>query len=156
MARRGVFKPPYAAARAFIEWAVDLWPYVNGKALVSGLRLKEMEASEMVDVLHYYFEEDLSVSTAEQQQARSESRSVVYRTLYGKPYKYATPKSGGTASGGYSADGSILPDDGFYGDLTPFDPSEDVTKPVKPFVPATEMDADSPLPFGRVLDAPLN
>jgi hypothetical protein len=113
-----------------------------------------MEASEMVDVLHYYFEEDLSVSTAEQQQARSESRSVVYRTLYGKPYKYATPNSGGTSM--YSADGSKLPDDGFYSDLSIFDPSEDVKKPVKPFVPATDMDADSPLPFGKVLDAPLN
>jgi len=152
MARRGVFKPPYAAARAFLEWAVDLWPYVNGKALVSGLRLMEMEAEEMVDVLHYYFEEDLNVSTAEAQQARSETRSVVYGTLYGIPYKY---KVAGSGSSNF-ADGSQIPTDGYYGDdddIKPFDPMNNVTKA---YVPATEMDADSPLPFGKILDAPLN
>jgi hypothetical protein len=155
MARRGVFKPPYAAARAFLEWAIDLWPYVNGKAIMSGLRLADMEASDMCDVLHYFMEEDLSASTAEQAEAKSEARSVIYRTLYGKTYKYAMNKSSSGRNSSYSADGSSLPDDGFYGDLDiePFNPSENVHKS---YVPPTELNEESPLPFGKVLDAPLN
>ena len=148
MARRGVFKPPYAAARAFLEWAIDLWPYVNGKALVSGLRLADMDSTDMIDVLHYYFEDDIAASSAEQMEARSESRSVIYRTLYGTQYKYAM----GTSDKKYNSDGSNLPDDGFYSDLEPFDPSENV---VKPYVSPTELNEDSYLPFGKTLDAPL-
>jgi hypothetical protein len=143
MACRGVFKPPYAAARAFIEWAVDLWPYVNGKALVSGLKLVEMDAADMVDVLHYYFEDDLNIVSQEQVAAKSESRSVIYRTLYGTTYKYRvdTGMKSETASSSTSFD-----------DLVPFDPSNSVTKP---YVPPTEFDPDAATPFGMTLDAPL-
>jgi hypothetical protein len=143
MASGTVFTPPYAAARAFIEWAVDLWPYVNGKALVSGLKLAEMDAADMVDIFHYYFEEDLNIVSQEQVAAKSESRSVIYRTLYGTTYKYRvdTEMKSTTASGSSSFD-----------DLTPFDPSNNVTKP---YVPPTEFDADASSPFGRTLDAPL-
>jgi hypothetical protein len=108
-----------------------------------------MEANEMLDVIHYFFEDDLVAASGEQAEAKSETRSVVYRTLYGTRYKYALSKSGGNT---YS-DGSNLPDDGYFGDLDPFDPSENNVR--KQFVPASEFDADSPLPFGRVLDAPL-
>jgi hypothetical protein len=139
-----VFTPPYAAARAFLEWAVDLWPYVNGKAIVSGLKLAEMDAADMVDVLHYYFEDDLNLVSQEQVAAKSESRSVIYRTLYGTTYKYRVDTSAGstaTASGSQSFD-----------DLVPFDPSNNVTKP---YVPPTDFDAEMSKPFGTVLDAPL-
>lgn len=102
----------------------------------------------MVDVLHFYFEEDITATSGEQMEARSEARSVIYRTLYGTNYKYAMSKS----DRGYNSDGSKLPDDGFYGDLEPFDPSENV---VKPYVPPTELIEDSYLPFGKTLDAPL-
>jgi hypothetical protein len=117
-----------------------------------------MEATDMLDVIHYYFEEDLAVSTAEQQQARSDTRSSVYRTLYGTTYKYGISKTSSSNSDVFTADGSQIPTDGFFGndDITPFDPTDNTPKTVKPFVPATDMDADSPLPFGRVLDAPLN
>lgn len=109
----------------------------------------------MLDVLHYFFEDDLAVSSAEQQDARSNTRSAVYKTLYGTKYKYEVKKSG-NGSSNYAADGSTIPSEGFYGeteDIAPFDPMNNVTKP---YVPATEMDADSPMPFGKVLDAPLN
>jgi hypothetical protein len=122
---------------------------------MSGLRLAEMEASNMCDVLHYFMEEDLSASTAEQAEAKSEARSVIYRTLYGKTYKYAMSKSSSSGSSSYAADGSSLPDGGFYGDLDvePFDPTRNVQKP---YIPPTELDEDSYLPFGKTLDAPLN
>jgi hypothetical protein len=39
-----------------------------------------------------------------------------------------------------------------YSDITPFDPTK---APVKPFVPATDIDENSPKPFGKLLDGPL-
>lgn len=124
---------------------------------MQGVRLPEMEATDMVDVLHYLFEQDLNNSTAEQAEARSHARTVVYESLYGVPYKY---KMKGSSSGGGSsystyADGSNIPSDGFYGgtDVDEFDPT--VPKTSKPYTPPTEFNPDSPLPFGRDLDAPL-
>jgi hypothetical protein len=98
----------------------------------------------MIDVLHFYFEDDLTAGSHEEALAKSESRSVIYGTLYGTTYKYKASNSGSSSQ--MNAGGS--PVDG----LVPFDPSEAVTKP---FVPATEFDAESPLPFGQTLDAPL-
>lgn len=107
----------------------------------------------MVDVLHYYFEDDLSIPSAEAAEAKSEARSVIYRTLYGSTYKYALPKSKSGRS--YSASGDNLPDDGYFGDgeLSPFDPSDNNV--TKPYIAPTNFNADSPLPFGRDIDAPL-
>lgn len=103
----------------------------------------------MLDVLHYYFEEDMFVSAEGEAEAKSEVRSIIYSSLYGSTYKYAIKAKGRS----YTADGSDYPTDGFMGeDLTPFNPEEQVTKP---FIPATEFDADSHLPFGKDLDAPL-
>lgn len=115
-----------------------------------------MDSIEMVDVLHYLFEDDLDSSTAEQAEAKSSARTVVYESLYGVAYKYKM-KGSKSSSSGYStyADGSSIPSDGFYGgtDVDAFDPA--VPKVTKPFVPATEFNPDSPLPFGKDLDAPL-
>ncbi len=109
---------------------------------MSGLKLAEMDSVDMVDVLHYYFEEDLSVVSQEQVAAKSESRSVIYRTLYGTSYKYKVDtgiKSSASSSSSYD-------------DLVPFDPSNSVTKP---YVPPTDFDPDGAKPFGSILDAPL-
>lgn len=130
---------------------------MNGKALMSGLVLEEMEASSMLDVLHYLFEEDLHVSTAEEVEAKSETRRIIYDDLYGTGYKYRLDSKGRSRSAGGTmrlADGTTLPEDGFYGDLEPFDPGADI-RTRKPYVPPTSFDADSPLPFGTALDAPL-
>lgn len=111
---------------------------------MSGLKLAEMDSVDMLDILHFYFEDDLTAASQEEVTAKSESRSVIYGTLYGTPYKYKVSNNSSSSqmnAGGYPVDG-----------LVPFDPSEAVTKP---FVPSTEFDADSPLPFGQTLDAPL-
>ncbi len=110
---------------------------------MSGLKLVEMDAADMVDVLHYYFGDDLNIVSQEQVAAKSESRSVIYRTLYGTTYKYRvdTGMKSQTASSSPSFD-----------DLVPFDPSNNVTKP---YVPPTEFDPDAATPFGMTLDAPL-
>ena len=111
-----------------------------------------MEGTKMVDVLHYYFEEDILASTSQEAvEAKSALRKEVYN-LYGVPYKYeyksSNKKYNSTASGDY------FPEEGFYGeqeeDLVPFTPER------KPYTPPTEFNPDSPMPFGKTLDAPLN
>lgn len=107
---------------------MDLWPYINGKAITLGLNLGEMDVTQMLDVLHFFFEEDSRYSTAEEAEAVSKLRSTVYGVLYGTTYKYASTSSPGTSSSSMD---------------------------VKPYIPPTEFDPDSFQPFGSVLDSPL-
>jgi hypothetical protein len=105
--------------------------------------------SDMLDVLHFFFEEDsTSMSSAEQVEARDSVRENLYSTLYKTTYKYSQSKSRAVAN----------PEDLPFEDEEPlpkpFDPLE-VNKPPKPFKRATDFDPDSALPFGSVLDAPL-
>lgn len=109
---------------------MDLWPYVNGKAITLGLNLGEMEMSLMLDTIHYFYEQDSRYSTAEEAEAVSKLRSSVYGVLYGTTYKYAyNPSSSGS---GYDSND------------------------VKPYIPPTDFDPDSFQPFGSVLDSPLS
>lgn len=113
---------------------MDLWPYVNGKAITLGLTLGEMSMSQMLDVIHFFYEEDSRFSTVEEAEAVSELRSTIYGMLYGTPYKYKikTSRSGAGGAGGFESSGGV-----------------------KPYIPPTDFDADSPLPFGDVLESPL-
>ena len=105
--------------------------------------------SDMLDVIHFFIEEDsTSMSTAEQVEAKNAVRTGLYRSMYDMEYKYASPKTG-TELNDFDA---------------PFDENDDMPTPidpfarsntVKPYVPATDFDPDSTKPFGRVLDAPL-
>jgi len=151
MARRGVFKPPYSGARGLVEWAIDLWPYINGKALVQGIKLKEMELSDMLDVIHYFFEEDLLVSSSEESESKTQIRSVMYRDLYGTTYKYGDNSTGQS----YNISNDTLPSDGLMGSTDEVIPDPMQQKrPTRAYTPTTDFDADSPLPFGQVLDQP--
>ena len=105
--------------------------------------------SDMLDVLHYYFEEDaLWSSTAEHAEAKDAVRSQVYAELYNKTYNY-----GGTKTKQFDIDeiGPPLGDDEIPVPVDPFARSNSV----KPYTPATNFDPDSHRPFGQVLDAPL-
>jgi len=77
---------PNQQPRGLTLWAVDLWPYVNGKALVNGLRLEEMELSDMLDVIHYFYEEDLNYASVEQAQMTDARRVTLFKQLYGIDY----------------------------------------------------------------------
>jgi len=136
-------------------WAREIWPYVNGKALMSGLRLKEMEASEMLDVIHFFFEEDHSVSGEPELYIRSGTRSNMYKLLYGREYKHAVKEKHEDTSHavpvyssapGYDYNEPYIPSGT---EDSPFDPRDEL----KPFIPATNFDPGS----GRFpgLDAPL-
>ena len=117
---------------------------------MSGLRLGDLESTDMLDVIHYLMEEDMFTASKEESDNKTAIRTVFYREFSGKEYAY---KSSSTASN------QILPPlDEEFG-IEPFDPnSKDrpiKTKP-KPYVPPTNLNSDSYLPFGNKLDAPLN
>jgi hypothetical protein len=140
-------RPPKSAARGLIDWAVDLWPYVNGKALVSGLNLKEMDATDLVDVLHYFFEEDhVRYESSEHAESASKMRTRLYRDLYDRDYKYAIEASSNSTSGGrrYVSDS----DESDYDEFAR-------TDQIKPYIPPTQFNPDSADPFNGALDAPI-
>lgn len=154
MACGGIHRPPYGGARSLLEWGIDLWHYVNGKAIVNGLRLASMESSDMLDVLHYFFEEDLNFSTAEQAEAREATRLQLYRDLYDMDYKYASPKTRRGDNGARTADFDIDEEVAVQEPLRPFDP-KNPSGEVKPYVPPTRIDENAAKPFGSILDEPL-
>jgi hypothetical protein len=112
---------------------------------VNGLRLEEMELSDMLDVIHYFYEEDLNYASVEQAQMTDARRVTLFKQLYNIDYKYASDEIKNRAAGNSS--------NFDFDDLTPFDPANAETKP---FVPATSMDEFSSTPFGDILDAPIN
>jgi hypothetical protein len=101
-----------------------------------------MDMSDMLDVLHYYMETDFRVSSAEQAEARDKARSVIYKSLYNKEYRfnesnkeYSYPTASGIENN--------------------FDDGDPLKGPTKSYVPPTDFNPDSEKPFGDVLDAPL-
>lgn len=87
----------------------------------------------MLDVIHYLYEEDSHFSTVEEARWVDIKRKHIYKELYNEDYKYFSTKEGASENSDNS----------------------DVDA-VKPYIPPTEFDADSPNPFGAVLDAPAN
>lgn len=114
---------------------------------MSGLQLTSMEASDMLDVIHYLFEEDLRFSSGEQAEAVGKSREIIYRQLYDTEYIF---KATSSSSSRYRSANSFND----FDDIKPYDPKKNVTKP---FIPATEFDPDTGLPMGGngLLEAPL-
>lgn len=86
----------------------------------------------MLDVVHYFFEQDARFTSPEEAQAVSEFRSTIYGVLYGTTYRYRT-KAFSNGNSGF---------DGMNGG-------------VKPYIPPTEFDPDMGMPFGNTLDAPF-
>lgn len=119
---------------------------------MQGIRLAELEASEMLDVLHYYFEEDYMVTSEEQAIYKQRFRKHVYETLYGSSYAYydesydtaAKELESGTDDLGTSEPEELI---------NPFNPRE--KKETKAFIEPTLPMENSQKPFGDVLDVPL-
>ena len=107
-----------------------------------------MELSDMLDVIHYFYEDDLNYASVEAAQMADARRITVFKQLYGIEYRYASEdsrnKTATSSNSNYDFD---------LDSPVPFDPTN---APQKPFIPATQIDADSFTPFGDVLDAPIN
>lgn len=120
-----------------------------------------------MDVLHYYFEDDLTYESNEQAENQTRLRKMLYDVLYDKDYIW-----GGSSTSTSSGQGfDFETDDGYVNNPesgqipTPFNPASndsstvpDLNPPVrsKRYIPPTDMDADSPLPFGKILDPPMH
>jgi len=128
-----------------------MWPYVNGKALVSGLNLRQMDAADMVSVLHFFFEEDNHYVSQESAESRTSLREAMYRDLYNKEYRYKTAKA--KKPNEFQEFGTFSEDQADAMSVSPFNPKE---KETKPYIPPTPMDANSASPFGGVLDGPMS
>lgn len=109
---------------------------------MSQVRLEDLDAADMLDVIHYIYEEDMNYLSQEQAQMVENRRVAIWNTLYGFPYKYSVFKK----SNEYVADDDIA-------DFTPFDPTR--KNSVKPYIPPTEFSGNDNDPFGGVLDAPI-
>lgn len=112
-----------------------------------------MPATDMLDVIHYFFEDDLNYSTPEQAEARDKMRSSLYGQLYQTTYKYATgANSKGTATvKDFDIEEEIKPVNLKERSVDSFNPAI----PPKPYVAPTPIGTNSARPFGNILDAPL-
>lgn len=104
----------------------------------------------MVDVLHYFFEEDMSFTSQEQAEAQSKTRENLYSTMYGMTYKYAYKSK--QQNQPVNFDDIPTEDSSDMADIKPFDPKKE---PTKAYIPPTDFDPTSSNPFGNGLDAPM-
>ena len=106
----------------------------------------------MLDVLHYFMEEDLvRFGTGEHMEAASSVRSTIYKTMYKRDYAYAVSSSSRSKSSNDTyADGSPIDfSDDDLSDITQFDTGS-ASKSSKPFIPPTNFNPDAALPFGKI------
>ncbi len=97
----------------------------------------------MVDVLHYTLEEDMRYSSAEQADAVASTRTQIY-LMYNKTYKYGSKSSDSSRQ-------YISPGTSNDLDLDPMMAQQES----KPYIPPTQLNPDSSVPFGTNLDSPL-
>lgn len=91
----------------------------------------------MLDVLHYFFEEDATPRFDQHLQAKTRLRTAIYRDLYGREYHYGVETSDVSTN---QHDDLLSP--------TALPPEK---QPVKPYIPPT-----NPEDLMRILDAPLS
>lgn len=124
---------------------------------MSGLDLAEMDSSDMLDVLHFMLEEDMFVGSAAEIESRSKTRKYIYEEMYEREYMYGVSLEHDSSV--RSASGlDVYPEDGLMSDeiIVPFNPDEEpMQKTRKPYIPPTDFNPSSTLPFGTVLDGPL-
>jgi len=103
-----------------------------------------MGASKMLDLLHYYMEDDYLADSREQATQKTRVRKVMYREFYDRDYTYGVTDE---PQGRQYLDPEDLEDN--LNDVTPVNPT------AKPYTPPTDFNPESPDPFGGVLDTPL-
>jgi hypothetical protein len=114
---------------------------------MSGRNLLEMEASQMMDCLHFLFEEDFTNNSEDHARSRSAIRTHLYQELYGVEYKFKMKdRKEQTAQGGLragTASNSFQYPTEFedFDSVEPFDPNKNDA-----FSPRTKKDNTPPPP----------
>jgi hypothetical protein len=93
----------------------------------------------MLDVFHYLFEDDTTVSSSEEHDSKNSVRTAVYKTVYNRDFAYA-----------------IKAQETKNFDEEPFDEFDNYVPPststsTKPYMPPTNFNPDSEDPFAGVL-----
>lgn len=98
----------------------------------------------MLDVLHYLFEMDTDFSSKENLEAKDHSRKIIYKSIYNMEYPYARSTQADTGYSEYADNGDFS------------NPAPAQTNSVKPYIPPTPFNPDSPNPFqGSLRESPL-
>jgi hypothetical protein len=113
-----------------------------------------MDVSDMLDVIHYFFEDDYRYSTNEESIYKDEFRKSFYSQMYSYKYKYSSEDSQGRDS--YRDFDVEAPESLTEVEevIEPFSPRE--RKASKAFIEATPMVGDEIKPFGSILDGPIS
>jgi hypothetical protein len=111
-----------------------------------------MDAPDMIDVLHFFFEEDFRFVSQEDSISRDELRMRMYKEMYDVDYAYSLNRDLGDNES-MQLDSPPVSDESLEMDvINPFNPRE---REVKPFVQSTTLNDDQFNPFGSLLDDPL-
>jgi hypothetical protein len=110
-----------------------------------------MEASDMLDVIHYYFEQDHRYSTFEEASFKDQFRSSIFKNLYESEYAFGQSNED---TPDYTNQDTDLdaPLEINQEVIEPFNPR---AKSVKGFIQPTNLNENSAKPFGSILDEPL-
>ena len=105
----------------------------------------------MLDVIHYYFEQDHRYASFEEASFKDQFRSSIFKNLYESDYVFGMSNDDTID---YTNMGSELdaPLEVNQEVIEPFNPR---AKSVKGFIQPTNLNENSTKPFGSVLDEPL-
>ncbi len=109
----------------------------------------------MLDILHYFFEEDYRTVSQDAALRISAVRETLYQSLYETNYPYAIAASAGVAQNAYKYDPSDFADDEEFDTTNQLSDVKAFSPAARPYTPANQPVANSPKPFGDILDAPL-
>jgi hypothetical protein len=110
-----------------------------------------MEASDMLDVIHYYFEEDHRYASFDEASFKDQFRSSVFKNLYKSEYEFGMSND---STPDYTDAGTEI-DDPLEMKQEVIEPFNPRAKSVKGFIEPTNLNENSTKPFGSILDEPL-
>jgi hypothetical protein len=112
-----------------------------------------MEASDMLDVLHYFLEDDFRYSSEYEPLYKDNFRKNIYKSLYGVEYKYMSNEEEEKDLSNDNIAGLDGPEEPLEPEeiIEPFNPRK---ASVKPYIEPTQV-TDGQLPFGSILDQPM-
>lgn len=104
MAYGGLLRTPYEAVLGLLKWAEGLWPFVNGKALLTGCTLSELWAPDFVDVLI-----ELNVQDAMHEKPMAEHVAQVRGEILSRFNRYNGSESYGRSNDDFGSSEEPLP-----------------------------------------------
>lgn len=105
----------------------------------------------MLDVIHYYFEDDHRYASFDEASFKDEFRSSIFKNLYDSEYAFGMSKDD---TPDYRNIESEL-DDPIEQPQEAIEPFNPRAKSVKGFIEPTNLNENSTKPFGSILDEPL-